>query len=192
MWPWEHLVFGYLVYSPGVRLLRREAPEHDAVLVLVLATQLPDLIDKPLAWTFSVLPSGLSLGHSLLFAVPLAAATVALARRRDRRSLGWAFTTGYLSHLLGDAIYPYLLGRNLPPTFLLWPLVGAERAVTVTSTADKVLGLALGFVAFLGTPRGRVYLSVEAAVLCLTLALWFYDGRPGVGRLAWRSGPGND
>ena len=49
MWPWEHLAFGYVLYSLGVRTLRGRTPRGPPVLVLAVATQVPDLLDKPLA-----------------------------------------------------------------------------------------------------------------------------------------------
>ena len=62
MWPWEHLAFGYLLWSLWLRARGRSLPGDWEALVLVFATQLPDLVDKPLAWQLGVLPGGRSLG----------------------------------------------------------------------------------------------------------------------------------
>ena len=65
MWPWGHLAVGYLVYSGLSRWRFGRLPGSVATLAVALGTQLPDLVDKPLAWTVNVLASGRSLAHSL-------------------------------------------------------------------------------------------------------------------------------
>jgi membrane-bound metal-dependent hydrolase YbcI (DUF457 family) len=185
MWPWEHLAFGYLLYSLSVRSWRRRPPVTLGVLTLVFATQFPDLVDKPLAWVFHVLPSGLSLAHSLLFAVPATVLVLLVAWWRNVSHVGFAFAIGYFSHLLGDVLYPYLLGRDLIPRFLLWPLV--ERQATVDSALLQVFELWGAFVAFLGTPRGKLYFVFEVALLTSVLLLWLFDGHPGLPSLRRRS-----
>jgi hypothetical protein len=185
MWPWEHLVFGYLAYSGYTRLVNRRTPEGGPVLVLAFMTQFPDLVDKPLAWTFDVLPSGVSLAHSLLFAIPALVLTAVLSRRLGRPELWPAIAIGYGSHLLGDVLYPVLLGLGSAPSYLLWPLVpqAPDAPTTFLLQFERLLGL---FVAFLGTPRGVVYLTLEVAVVLGTLVLWHRDGLPGVAVLVGR------
>lgn len=180
MWPWEHLALGYLLYSPPARLARGRAPTGAEALVLAFATQLPDLIDKPLAWGLDVLPSGLSLGHSLLFAVPLVAAVALAARRGGAPSLGPAFGVGYLSHLLGDVVYNSLDGV-VTVGFLLWPLV-SRGSRDAPSLLARVAILWSEFRAFLATPTGRTYLLIEAVFLTVALSLWVIDGAPGLPR----------
>jgi membrane-bound metal-dependent hydrolase YbcI (DUF457 family) len=181
MWPWEHLAFGYVLASLTNRLgTDRRLTAADA-LVIGLATQLPDLIDKPLAWTVGILPSGLSLGHSLFFALPLSLLVVLVARSRGRTGLGVVFAVAYGSHLFGDALYPMLTGGSFSPRFVLWPLVPAssEAGVGFLSQLDLFVGR---FLQFLGTPLGRVYLVLEAVLLVGATALWYVDGAPG---LSW-------
>ena len=156
----------------------RGPPAGLGVLTLVFATQFPDLVDKPLAWVFHVLPSGLSLAHSLLFAVPLSVFVLLVAWWRNVPSAGAAFAIGYFSHLLGDAVYPYLLGRELFPWFLIWPLY--SREATVDSALLQVIELSAAFLDFLGTPRGKLYLVFELVLLTSMLLLWLFDGHPGV------------
>jgi len=180
VWPWEHLAVGYLLFSPSVRLSAARTPTGVEAVVLAVATQLPDLIDKPLAWWSSVLPSGLSLGHSVFFAVPAAAAVLALATRLDAPFVGVAFGVGYLSHLLGDVAFNSL-GGTLRVGFLFWPLVSRPSGGE-TALLARVAELWGSFQIFLGTPAGRFYLFVEAAVLALAFALWVADGAPGVRR----------
>lgn len=190
MWPWEHLAVGYIAYAIPGRLLGGRSPGNAEILLLAVATQVPDLIDKPLSWGLDVLPSGLSLGHSLFFAVPVTLALFALAWRRGRPGLGVAFGVGYCTHLLGDAMYPFLIGRDVLPAFLLWPLY--YREADVPSAIGQVVDLATVFVAFLGTPRGRLYLLFEVLLLGSFLVLWVADGRPGLFDARRRVGDADD
>jgi len=183
MWPWEHLAFGYLCYSLGGRAVgRRDRPTDREAYALVVATQFPDLVDKPLAWTFDILPSGISLAHSLAFAVPFCLLAAALARRRGVPGVDAAVAVGYGSHLAGDGLYPFLTGGEIATSFLFWPF-GARPPIEETAFLVEVSRLFASFRAFLVTPRGQAYLVVEGAVLALTLVLWTRDGWPGSGLL---------
>lgn len=72
MWPFTHLVIEYLLYTSYAHAHLRRLPSQFAAVLVLLGTQLPDLIDKPLALA-GVLSSGRALGHSLLFGLPLIA-----------------------------------------------------------------------------------------------------------------------
>lgn len=135
MMPWGHFAVAFLPYL-AYRLLRdRELPARRHTVVLLFATQLPDLVDKPLAWSVHLLPSGRSLAHSLFVAVPLVVLVAVLASRRGRPELGPLFTLGYLSHVFGD-VYRTLLFA--PPeqwagtyvTSLFWPLLPVQASET--------------------------------------------------------------
>jgi len=180
VWPWEHLAFGYLLFSPSVRLSAARPPTGVEAAVLAFATQLPDLIDKPLAWWLGVLPSGLSLGHSVFFAVPAAAVVWVVARRADAPGVGAAFGVGYLSHLVGDVAFNSLDG-TVTVGFLFWPAVSRPPGGG-TALLARVAELWGQFRTFLGTPLGRLYLVAEAVLLALALALWVADGAPGIRR----------
>lgn len=180
MWPWEHLTVGYLFYSGYARLVHGEKPGNEDVIVLAFATQLPDVIDKPLAWWLGVLPSGLSLAHSLLFAVPLCLLVVALERRTDSAAVGPAFSIGYLSHLAGDVVYPFVTTGSVRLRFLLWPLVPSSP-VAPAGFLSQILGFLDDFTLFLGTPRGQFYLLVEILLLAIGFGVWVADRFPGPG-----------
>jgi len=119
MWPWGHAGFGYL-------LARAVGPtEHVRgvhLVALLLGTQFPDLIDKPLAWSFAVLPSGRSLAHSLFTLAIVVGAAWLVCRRYERASLAGVFGIGYASHLLGDALNAIVSLEWQYLTFLVWPL----------------------------------------------------------------------
>lgn len=122
MLPWTHAAVGYLLLVGLWLALGRRVSKAELVAVLV-GTQLADLVDKPLAWWFGVLPAGRSLAHSLLFAVPLTALVVGVAWRRRHPEVGAAFGLGYLSHLAGDVYVAVYYWRVEEFTFLLWPLL---------------------------------------------------------------------
>lgn len=180
MWPWEHLAFGYVLYSGGVHLWHRRPPTDEAALVLAFATQLPDLIDKPLAWAFHVLPNGLSLAHSLLFAMPFLLIVAVITDHNGVPEWGIATVVGYLSHLAGDVLYFVATNGYVNAGFLLWPLI--ERPVeNPPGLVRRVQDLFASFLGFLETPAGNVYLVVSIGALVAVFALWMYDGLPGFG-----------
>lgn len=182
MWPWDHLAVGYLVASLWRRGRSRRPPREAEAVAIVLGSQFPDLVDKPLGWGTSLLPSGHSLAHSLVVALPVAFVVYALSRRLGRGDVGAAFSLAYLSHLPGDVLYPVVVGRSPNVAFLFWPLVDlpASRPVPL---AGRVLELFVQFLAFLQTPRGIAFLLVEATVLLVAALLWWRDGWPGLATL---------
>ncbi|AGN02201.1 membrane-bound metal-dependent hydrolase [Salinarchaeum sp. Harcht-Bsk1] len=187
MWPWEHVAAAYLGYSLFARIVYRRAPRGDAVLAVTIAALLPDLIDKPLAWGLHLLPSGRSLAHSLLFAVPAMALSALLTGRR----VALAFALGYCSHLAGDVVYPMALEQPAAYRFLLWPLV--EQPTTDTpGLLFRVQHLFVEFLGFLQTTRGRLYVVFEGALLGTAVLLWLLDGRPGPGTIWSWMRPGRE
>lgn len=137
MFPWTHFGFGYALFVlvvlarrvRGTRSRRsgvaRAVNSRAELLALAVGTQLPDLIDKPLAWALLVLPGGRSMAHSLVFAVPLVALGWLLARRWAHPEVAGAFALGYASHLVGDVYIAVAFWRTEEFTFLLWPLFPA-------------------------------------------------------------------
>ncbi|WP_458188942.1 metal-dependent hydrolase [Haladaptatus sp. NG-WS-4] len=182
MWPWEHLAFGYLLYSVLRHVGTGRSPRSDAVVVLAVATQLPDLVDKPLAWSLAVLPSGHSLAHSLLSAFPLSVLALALAHRARRSDVGVAFVVGYLSHLAGDVIYPVAVGKEPSPGYLLWPLVRVPADQSKMGFLARFREYFGDYLVYLGDPAVRGYLALELGLLFTVLVLWLVDGMPGIPR----------
>lgn len=171
MLPWGHFAVGYLCYSLGVRLHTRMPPVGTAVIALALGTQFPDLIDKPLAWTVGVLPSGRSFGHSLLFALVLGAVIWLVARRFDRQTEGLAFMTGVVIHTLADAA-PAALGGNWDRIgFLLWPMIPVYHYPGESNRSIIEFFLEMDLT---GVPIAGVVFAI------LALGLWVYDGMPGL------------
>jgi len=183
MWPWEHLAVGYLLLSVVVRATYERPPGEAAVFVLLIGTQLPDLVDKPLAWEFGVFAGGQALAHSAFVAVPVGAAGVLVGRSRGRTESGLALLVGYWSHLAADVADPLRYGNGIAVERILWPFVE-----TRPYSED------------LGVGRGLVYLREFVADLLaggvsgpnllylllpgIAFALWIVDGLPGVATLA--------
>lgn len=168
MWPPGHLAVGYLLYA-AVSRLRGEAPSATPALVVCFASLLPDLVDKPLAWYLGVLPTGRTLGHSLLVVGPVAAVVFLLARRAGRTEEGIAFGIGLLSHPLVDAL-PALWDPNETGSFLLWPLLPVEP---YPEGAPDPIELLLA-------QAGDPYFLLEFLLLGVALVVWRRDGYPGM------------
>lgn len=181
MWPWEHLVFGYVQYSALSHAYQGRSPDDISVLLVAIATQLPDFIDKPLAWKLDVLLHGRSLAHSLVFTAGFLGVVSLVTLAVGSRKHAIAITVGYISHLLGDVMYNLFTGGDISFRFLLWPFIRRLHEPTV-SGAGELLAI---FSTFLATPTGRIYLLVEGCVLIIIFALWVYDGCPGLFYRSW-------
>jgi membrane-bound metal-dependent hydrolase YbcI (DUF457 family) len=173
MWPWGHAAVGYLLYTAYRRSRFDLRPHGVPVVALAAGTQLPDLIDKPLAWQFAVLPNGRSFGHSLLVAAALLVVLWAVAERLDARESAAAFGVGYVGHLFGDALYPALAGDFHYVSFLGWPLIPAiEYDLATGGFLDHLFALELGPLALF-----------ELGLTVVAVGLWYRHGLPGLGLL---------
>lgn len=180
MWPWAHLAVGYVAYSAFVRGGPGGRPSGLGVLVLAVATQLPDVIDKPLAWQFGLLSNGIGAGHSFLVGVPIALALGSWVWVKGRPELGGALAVGYVSHIFGDLLFTALF--STPPYLpsFAWPLY-ATSAPATPGFGPRVWELLRSSRALLGSTMGRTYFVLEALLLAATVALWIADGTPGLG-----------
>ncbi|WP_265110612.1 metal-dependent hydrolase [Halosolutus halophilus] len=164
MLPLGHLAVAYLCYSLATRLRALSPPTAVPVLLVLGGSLFPDLVDKPLAWSLGLLPSGRSLGHSLLFLVPLAIGLSLLARRYGRGEYGIAFAIGAITHSLLD-ITPLLWDPTASVPFLFWPLI-AVPIPPVLAAAHPPLGL--------------FYRLSEVGFASLAVVRWRWDGSPGL------------
>ena len=177
MWPWGHAALGYLLYRVARRGRGRPWPPSDvSTIALVVGTQFPDLVDKPLAWSFGILPSGRSLTHSVLITTLICGLVLALAHRYDQTSPVWAFTAGYYAHLLGDALHPLLQLDTEFLTFLAWPLLPPPPYESDSSFVEH-------FVNFSFEP----FTIFGLVLTLLALGIWIHDGYPGVRWITDRS-----
>lgn len=183
MWPWGHLIVGYLGYTIITRL-RGTLPTQSTVIALAIGTQIPDLIDKPLAYWW-LLPEGRSLAHSILFAIPVCAVLYVISQKHDHEALGFAFTVGYGSHLLADSWRHLLTGQFESVSFLLWPVVAAPNYSTDSFSAhwhDLATTLeTINLQALLSNPLETF--SLQLLFAGLVVLLWIGDGMPGLALL---------
>ncbi|OYR39210.1 hypothetical protein DJ82_04120 [Halorubrum sp. Ib24] len=177
MWPWEHVAFGYLLYSAYTRVRHGESPEATSTVAMATAAVLPDVIDKPLAWEFDVFATGSALGHSVFVAAPLLVGVVALSRNADRSAAADGFAVGYASHLLGDLLPASVRSGALVADRLLWPLGSAppDGHVSLGAGFDHYFA---EYLASIVTLDPTPYVAVQAATLLATVALWTADGTP--------------
>lgn len=178
MWPWGHAAAGYLLYTLWARRRFQRPPAGAATLALAVGTQFPDLVDKPLAWTFGISPSGRAGAHSLLIAIPLLLILWVGLRDRHRRSLWGAFAAGYMVHLSTDLLYPVMDGEFSTFAFLFWPVTSLSGAAESPSILAHFLAM---------EPTST--LAFEIALYAVATAVWVVDGRPGLrllGRLLTR------
>lgn len=178
MWPWDHVALGYLLFA-SIRYVRGwPKPTAGVTAVVVIGSQLPDLIDKSLAWSLEVFSTGIAFGHSLWFLGMLAVLTGAAGVRYGRRSLPAALTIGVCSHLIGDVVFAVAVGSAMTYELVLWPIVTASPDPQVGMIASILFNWH-EFLAFLHRPRGRWYLLAEVGLLLVAIGVWSRDGAPG-------------
>ncbi|GAB6860733.1 metal-dependent hydrolase [Haloplanus litoreus] len=185
MMPWGHLAIGYLVYTVVTRVRGHRAPDGAPTLVLAVATQLPDLVDKPLNWWFDVF-DGRGIGHSLLTVTAVCVLVAFVAHRYDRRELAGAFSLGLYSHLLADTWRSLLAGEFGQAAFLLWPLFP-----TPTYPKDSLFDHVDAWLAHLQTLQSSPAtlltggFGIQLVLVVVLFGIWALDGFPGVKTL-WR------
>ncbi|QSW98212.1 metal-dependent hydrolase [Haloterrigena alkaliphila] len=169
MWPLGHVAVAYLCYTLATRARFDAPPAHVPALLLVLGSQFPDLVDKPLAWYLLVLPTGRSLAHSLLLLVPLSLALTLVAARYGRSEYGVAFGIGALSHTFADVL-PALWDGETTANQLLWPITPVEP---YPGGPPTILGL-------LRDSATDPYFLVQFALAAIAFAYWRRHGYPGL------------
>lgn len=168
MGPVGHAAVAYLVWTGVTHVWGDRAPSVPEFWVVVVGSQFPDLVDKPLAWTVPILPSGRSLGHSLVTIAVLLAVLHRIVPD-DRRNLLAALGVTLVGHSLGDAVIPITEGRYAYVRFLLWPLVSQPPYDTDRSILQQLLS---------GVPTE--VLGLQTLLAALVLTVWLVDGRPGL------------
>jgi len=179
MWPLGHAAGAYLLASLGAE--RRWISQPDALLVVavLLASQVPDLIDKPFAWFIPILPAGRSFGHSLLFLVPFCIALIVLAKRLGRWDIGLAVSLAIGSHIFLDTL-PALWGDSAW-RYVLWPVLEVQGY----NSPPSILAM---FEDSLDDP----WFHAEFVLAALALVRWRADGWPGLPRPVAPADPSAD
>lgn len=164
MLPWTHAAVGYLLVSALSRHRRGRPPGDAAAVAVAVGTQLPDLIDKPLAWHAGVLPAGRSVSHSLLALAVVAVVVRGVTRRHEAAAL----VVGYATHLAGDAVGPLLAGEFGAVSYLAWPLVAVDGG-----------GADYSILAFLLATEPTPSVLAGLALTVIGAVRWWRDGAPG-------------
>lgn len=131
MFPLGHAAFGYLLYALFAWTTNHRLPYGVTLGALLLGTQFPDIVDKPLAF-LGVLPSGRALGHSVFFALGVFLLLWQISRRYGRPHLTVPFGFGHGSHLVGDIVVTDFSNAEQVGdlTYLLWPVLPAPEYAT--------------------------------------------------------------
>jgi len=182
VWPWGHLAFGYVCVSALVRLVAGRPPSDREAAAVLLATQLPDLVDKPLGWGFDLYTTGYGAAHSVLVAGPLLLVVLAYAVKK-RSVAAFAFVAAYASHLAGDVLSALLDDNPAAFSRVLWPAADLQAYDTDRGFAARAFHYFAESGAALADPTALAALGAYAAVLVAVGALWLYDGAPGTGLL---------
>lgn len=181
MMPWEHVFVGYIGYSLFAHGVYRESPTGVETLAVGLASLLPDLIDKPLAWEYGVFASGYAIGHSLLFVLPLAIGVGWIASSRGRPRIGWAFGLGIILHPIGDVVPASITEGSVQLGMLLWPLRrggGGYEAGFVGEFRVNLAEYLRWMSRQLASGDPDRYLFIVFGVGIVGVSLWIYDGMP--------------
>lgn len=135
MHPSEHFIVAVLPTAAYVIARDKRLPTLEFLAVVFVGSQLPDLVDKPLAHQFALIPSGRVFLHSIPIAFPLALLVVYYAHRTDRLRLGGAYAFAHGSHLVADTHHALFdPNRSFPPD-LLWPITQPVPRPTVPGWA---------------------------------------------------------
>ncbi len=174
MWPWGHIAVAYLLYA-GIVQLRGQQERLFPLVAVIIGSQLPDLIDKPLAWTFSILPAGRSLMHSILTSLLVVTVAYWIGSRCQREDIAAGFGIGVVSHVLVDpspSVVVGLLqgewGQLQWVRYLLWPLLSPPPYPTDQSFLQVFLDFRLGF-----------FEIFEFVLFAVAVIVWFRSGATG-------------
>ncbi len=180
MWPWTHLAFGYLSHSLATRFSLRRPPTDGPVLVALFASLLPDLVDKPLAWTFEVVATGYGPAHSVLVGAPLIfLISMGLLWHAAWREHGLALVTGYSSHLVGDLLFQFFDDGEFVGAVILWPVAAAESESSA-GALERVMYFLVHYVDAVLDGEATGYALLTLAILIGVTVLWLLDGKPGI------------
>lgn len=170
MWPIGHAAVGYLCWAALERSDIDDGSADLAAIAVVFGAWFPDLVDKPLAWQFAVLPTGRSLAHSLLVLIPLVILVAGLAIRFGYPAAGIAFGIGTISHPIVDAA-PALWRDDTSVDFLFYPITAVEPYAEPGPPSISAL---------LADSLTDPYFLLEFVLLGVAIVVWYRRGMPGV------------
>ncbi len=177
MWPWEHLAFAYVLYSLMRNVGFRTSPSARETILVAIGSQLPDLVDKPLGWTFGFAETGYSIGHSIFVAPFVCLVAYAVAIRSGNRALADAFSIAYLSHPVADLLSQLLRDGVADSRIALWPLA-SPPGTDHGGFLDHLLLYLARYVYQLLTGGLTIAVVVQLLLALAVVTLWLSDGAP--------------
>lgn len=168
MWPWGHAAAGYLFYRTLIAL-RSRPPDGPVVVAVIVGSQLPDVIDKPLSWTFGVFTAGRALGHSLVM-IALISATLWLIVDGRHRDLVGGLAVGWVSHPVADGVGLLVDPDPVAAVYFVWPLLGSPDP-------DPVPNRIAHYISTMTEPLRLI----EFSLVLIAILVWYRDGCPGLG-----------
>lgn len=193
VFPHGHLAVGYLMVSGVIRVTSGKPPDRKMVVLVVLGTQLPDLIDKPLAVLLGgAVATGRTVGHSVLVSVPVLLCLAFIFRDERRRLVHMAvFAIGYLVHPFVDASIFLVQGTVtqdiIEISFVVWPVIlpadGIVEFLSQFSTVERLITVKPRWTAKHLPSGGHIRPYVRASELVLILLAtitWLDDNAPGL------------
>lgn len=163
MFPHQHFIVAIVPVVAYVMVSDRRLPSIHLLGIVFLGSQFPDLVDKPLAHQFVVLPSGRVFMHSLPIVLPLLVLLGVYGWRTDRRRLSAAFAFAHLSHVFTDHLTALRSPTPQLPPELLWPILSPTASPVTPAWAGPG-----GIYVLLWTAFSIVVLSLSIAVLLRT------------------------
>jgi len=135
MFPVEHFLVALFPVSMYALVCDRRLPGVRLATIAFIGSQLPDLVDKPLAYQFGLIPSGRVFMHSLPIALPFLLGTMIYGWKTERNRLSVGFSFAYLSHLVADNYRPLFGPNPRIRSDLLWPFADPVSRPDVPSWA---------------------------------------------------------
>lgn len=160
---WVHAAVAYLLYRTAIPTWPAAKPTAVAVVPLVFGSLLPDLLDKPLSFVFTSVPSR-SLAHSAFTVVLVLGAVGYLIHRAEEPATAVGFGVGYLSHLGADLLDSLFIPQETA-VFLLWPVVTDYHHI---ESVGELLSLV----------RPTPYVFAQLLLTGLAVLVWAADGNP--------------
>ncbi|VTT87323.1 unknown [Halorubrum sp. DM2] len=163
MFPIEHCIVAVIPIIAYVLVRDRDVPTGGFLAIVFVGSQLPDLVDKPLAHQFGLIPSGRVFVHSLPVAVPILCLAGWYAWRTDRLRAGGAFAFAYLSHIVADNRRVLSLPNPTLSDDMLWPFRPATPRPDVPYWAGEA------------SINVRLWTLFSAVVLAITVYYLYRD-----------------
>lgn len=135
MFPHQHFIVAIVPVVAYIIVFDRRFPTIHLMGIVFLGSQFPDLVDKPLAHQFVMLPSGRVFMHSIPIVLPFLLVLGVYGWKTNRLRLSMAFAFAHLSHVFTDHLSALLSPNPQLPPELLWPILPPTASPVIPSWA---------------------------------------------------------